>query len=280
MGTLLLLPVVLTGALAVAGPAVPAASADSAALTSLVNEFLAGASRNDAAVHDRFWADDLVYTGSAGRRRGKAELMRDVRSTPAAKPGDPATTFTAEDVVVHPYRDTAVVAFRLVASTLEGGKTSVTSYLNTGTFVKRDGRWQAVAWQATKMAPPDAATPKPEPGTKAEDAAQAAAESWLGLVDQGEYAASWDQAAGLFKGAVSAAQWAQGAAGVRGPLGKVISRKVRSRQLAEKLPGAPDGKYVVIQFDTVFENKATAVETVTPMLDPDGAWRVSGYFVR
>ena len=46
------------------------------------------------------------------------------------------------------------------------------------------------------------------------------------------------------------------------------------------LPGAPDGKYVVIQYDTVFENKSSAVETIIPMADPDGAWRVSGYFIR
>lgn len=72
----------------------------------------------------------------------------------------------------------------------------------------------------------------------------------------------------------------QAAAGVRTPLDKLTSRKVKSREYTEKIPGGPDGKYVVIQFDSVFEKKASAVETVTPMLDPDGAWRVSGYFVR
>lgn len=46
------------------------------------------------------------------------------------------------------------------------------------------------------------------------------------------------------------------------------------------LPGAPDGKYVVIQYDTSFENKKAAVETVTPMLDKDGKWRVSGYYIK
>lgn len=115
---------------------------------------------------------------------------------------------------------------------------------------------------------------------KPEDAAQTAAESWLELVDAAKYAASWEQAAKLFKGAVKQDQWEQMAAGVRTPLGKLASRKLKSRELTEKLPGAPDGKYVVIQFDTVFANKATAVETVTPMLDPDGVWRVSGYFIR
>lgn len=115
---------------------------------------------------------------------------------------------------------------------------------------------------------------------KPEDAAQAAAASWLKIVDKADYATSWEEAAKLFKGAVTKDQWKQAAAGVRGPLGRVISRKVKSREYKEKVPGAPDGKYVIVQFDTVFDKKSSAVETVTPMLDPDGKWRVSGYFIR
>jgi hypothetical protein len=113
-----------------------------------------------------------------------------------------------------------------------------------------------------------------------EDLAQRAAESWLKLTDAGDGGASWEQAAKVFKGAVTREQWTGAIAGVRPPLGKVVSRKVTSRQYTEKLPGAPDGKYVVIQYETVFENRASAVETVTPMLDPDGVWRVSGYFIK
>jgi hypothetical protein len=117
-------------------------------------------------------------------------------------------------------------------------------------------------------------------GQKPEDAAQTAAESWLKLVDDGKDEASWDQAAKLFKGAVTKDQWKQALAGARGPLGKLVSRKLKSRDYMEKVPGGPDGKYVVIQYDTVFEKKASAVETVTPMADPDGVWRVSGYYIR
>jgi hypothetical protein len=113
-----------------------------------------------------------------------------------------------------------------------------------------------------------------------EDLAQRAAESWLKLTDAGDAGASWEQAAKAFKGAVTKEQWTRAIAGVRPPLGKVVSRKVTSRQYTEKLPGAPDGKYVTIQYETAFENKAAAVETITPMLDPDGVWRVSGYFIR
>jgi len=124
---------------------------DAAELTKLLNDFLAGASRNDAAVHDRFWADDLIYTRSAGRRVNKAEVMRDVRSAPAPKPGDPKTVYTAEDIQIQQYGDTAVVAFRLVATTEAGGTKQVANLLNSGTFVKRDGKWQVVNWQSTRM---------------------------------------------------------------------------------------------------------------------------------
>ena len=115
---------------------------------------------------------------------------------------------------------------------------------------------------------------------KPEDAAQAAAESWLKLVDTGDYSASWEQAAKVFKDAVQQADWGKMVGGVRTPLGKLVSRKLKSREYTEKMPGAPDGRYVIIQYDTVFEHKASAVETVIPMADPDGAWRVSGYFIR
>jgi hypothetical protein len=67
---------------------------------------------------------------------------------------------------------------------------------------------------------------------------------------------------------------------VREPLGKVISRKLQSAQFTKSLPGAPDGQYVVIRYDTSFSNKQSAVETITPMLDKDGQWRVSGYFIK
>ena len=125
---------------------------DAAGLTKLLNDFLAGASRNDVAMHDRFWAEDVIYTGSAGRRRGKAEIMKDVRSAPAPKPGDAKTTYTAEDVRIQQYGNTAIIAFRLVGTTEKDGKTEVSNFLNSGTFVKRKGKWQVVNWQATKAA--------------------------------------------------------------------------------------------------------------------------------
>ncbi len=114
----------------------------------------------------------------------------------------------------------------------------------------------------------------------AEKAAQAAAEQWLSLVDQGLYAESWQTAATYFKNAVPEMQWLQSMKGARQPLGKMISRRLKSATFTKSLPGAPDGQYVVIQYATSFENKASAIETVTPMRDPDRQWRVSGYFIK
>jgi ketosteroid isomerase-like protein len=124
---------------------------DAAELTKLLNEFLAGASRGDASIHERFWADDLIYTRSAGRRVTKADVMRGVRSEPPPKPGDPTTIYTAEDIRIQQYGDTAIVAFRLVATSDSAGTKSVANLLNSGTFLKRNGKWQVVNWQSTRM---------------------------------------------------------------------------------------------------------------------------------
>ena len=111
-------------------------------------------------------------------------------------------------------------------------------------------------------------------------AAQASAESWVSLIDQEQYAASWQAAAAAFKTAVPQQKWAEAASAARGPFGGLKSRAVKSSTATKTLPGAPDGEYVVLQFTTVFEKKAAAVETFAMVHEPDGQWRVVGYFVR
>ena len=107
-----------------------------------------------------------------------------------------------------------------------------------------------------------------------------AAENWLALIDKGEYPESWKEAADYFKTAVSQNQWLNSLQAIRKPLGKLNSRTMKSETYKTSLPGAPDGEYMVIQFTTSFENKKSAIETVTPMKDKDGKWRVSGYFIK
>ena len=113
-----------------------------------------------------------------------------------------------------------------------------------------------------------------------EKAAIASAEKWLKIVDKGKYSESWEESSEYFKQAVTQDQWEQAVQAVREPLGKLISRKVKSASYTTSLPGAPDGQYVVIQFSTSFENKKSGIETVTPKMDKDGMWRVSGYYIK
>ncbi|MDR6984090.1 hypothetical protein J2X32_002732 [Rheinheimera pacifica] len=118
---------------------------DKAELTALLSEFLDGATRNDAAIHTKYWADELIYTSSSGTRFGKAELMQGVTSRGMLKADDIDTVYSSEDVRIMQYGDTAVVAFVLV------GRSGVDTkrYLNSGTFIRKNGQWQAVNWQAT-----------------------------------------------------------------------------------------------------------------------------------
>lgn len=105
------------------------------------------------------------------------------------------------------------------------------------------------------------------------------AKEWLGLIYDNNYSQSWDNAASLFQNAISKEQWTQQLSGIVPPLGKVISRDLISSEYHTTLPGAPDGKYIVIQFKTSFENKNESIETVTQMKDGD-QWKVSGYFIK
>ncbi len=122
-------------------------------LTAMLHEFLAGS--GEEQTHARFWAEDLVYSSSAGLRFGKADIMAgfDTPDEPDAAADDPpAIVYTGEDVDVRVYGDTAVVAFKLVGTpTDESDEGGILYYFNTGTFLKRDGAWKVVAWQATKI---------------------------------------------------------------------------------------------------------------------------------
>lgn len=117
-------------------------------------------------------------------------------------------------------------------------------------------------------------------GTDESAQARTAAMAWLNQTDAGEHGAAWTSASAIFRNAVTLARWQQAVQGVRGPLGELRNRKEKSLMLTRTLPGAPDGQYAVIQFDTGFASKAQSVETVTTVQDADGSWRVTGYFIR
>ena len=113
-----------------------------------------------------------------------------------------------------------------------------------------------------------------------EKAAADVAAPWLVLVDSGQYGESWFQAASVFRNTLSKEQWTNAMRSARAPLGNIVSRQLKSASYATKLPNAPAGEYVVLQFETSFANAPGMIETVTPMLDKDGKWKVSGYFIK
>ncbi len=121
-------------------------------LTELLRTFLDAASRNEVAAHERFWADELVYTSSAGERTNKSEILASLRELPETP--EEAVNYSAEDIRVGQYGDLAVVAFRLVGTPAVGVDRTPLHYLNTGTFLHRNGEWRAIAWQATREAEP------------------------------------------------------------------------------------------------------------------------------
>ncbi len=111
-------------------------------------------------------------------------------------------------------------------------------------------------------------------------AAVMAAENYLILIDTAQYGKSWDISSTFFKSQVPKQTWVKQISAIRPQLGKVINRQISNASYMTELPGAPDGEYVVIQYKSSFDRKHNSVETVTPMLDKDGQWRVSGYYIR
>ncbi len=111
-------------------------------------------------------------------------------------------------------------------------------------------------------------------------AATDAAEQWLALVDSGQYANSWDEASSFFKEKITKEDWIKALNNVRSPLGNMESRQFKGAEYRTQVPKAPPGKYFIIQYQTKFSGGGRIIETITPMLDKDGKWRVSGYYVK
>ena len=141
--------------------------------------------------------------------------------------------------------------------------------------LEKDGQWKADGYLIRP-----AAGAKRAPGSAEEKAAVAAAQTWLAGIDAGNYSQSWKDAAVSFREAMTEEGWTAALTSVRKPLGELVSRKLRSAEPAKSLPGAPDGGYVVMQFDTSFAAMKTAVETIVFMLEKDGTWKAAGYLIK
>lgn len=160
----------------------------------------------------------------------------------------------------------------------------VTTALTAG-FASGCGKTGQTSEQAATnaTAEPTAASEPTEQGAAneaAKQAATAAAQRWLAEIDNGQYGQSWQDAAAFFQNAVPEEKWESSMTAFRKPLGAMAARNLKSAQYATQLPGAPDGQYVVMKFDTTFANKKSAIETVTFNREKNGQWKASGYFIK
>jgi Domain of unknown function (DUF4440) len=124
-------------------------------IAAMLTTFLTPAVNNSSAGHERFWADDLVYTSSKGKVMSKADIMKSFAEDSKAEAGkkaNPGPVFSAEDILVRPYGDMAALTFRLVERDPDG---KISYFRNSGTFLLRKGKWQAITWQATRVAEQD-----------------------------------------------------------------------------------------------------------------------------
>ena len=110
--------------------------------------------------------------------------------------------------------------------------------------------------------------------------ARHSAETWLELIDSGQFGESWDQAAKYLQNVVTRDGLESSLKRVRTPLGKLVKRELKSNKYTTGMPGAPDGEYIVFQYRTSYQNKKKAIETITPMKEKDGVWKVSGYYIK
>ena len=110
--------------------------------------------------------------------------------------------------------------------------------------------------------------------------ADAAAHTWLALVDKGEIAKGWDEGALVLQLAVTKTKWEQLVRGARAPFEPFGERHQIMARYTTDPPNAPPGQYVLLQYETEVAGGRHVVETVVPTLDGKRGWRVSGYYVR
>jgi Protein of unknown function (DUF4019) len=115
---------------------------------------------------------------------------------------------------------------------------------------------------------------------KPEDLAQKSAEAWLALTDSNKYPESWDEASSFFKSKITKDTWTSKLQQTRGPLGALKSRKLASAKYIKNPPNAPEGEFVILTFDSSFDQLPSSTETVSMALDKDGKWRAAGYYIK
>ena len=143
---------------------------------------------------------------------------------------------------------------------------------------------------ASSIASPTSLAPVTQPETNQTTDAQISdqdlqqslkeANAWLQLVDQEKYADSWNNASTTLKLVMSEKEWTKYLEKMRKPLGKMTEREMLQQRTFINPPGAPQGEYVVIFYQTAFNARPQANEQIIMIKESDDKWRPMSYFFR
>jgi hypothetical protein len=216
----------------------------------------------DAGSYSQTWDTAAASFRADGQKDAWVKLMEKVRQPLGAMVSRKLISEQLADVVAE------MPAGSYFVAQFETSFSALPSAVETVEFMQEsDGQWRAISYLI-------------RPRTAEQTAAVTAAQKWLAGIDAGNYATSWSDAADYFQGAITQDKWVAALESVRKPLGELKFRTVDSAVTQTQMPGAPDGKYVVMQFETAFANKNSATETVTFVLEKNGQWKADGYYIK
>jgi len=115
----------------------------------LEREWLDSYEQHDAAAINRILADDFTITNSNGSVQTKADIMKMLGSPRPATA--PSFTFSTEDVQARVDGDKVILSGRVLQKGERNGQQMTMQSRYTDTYVKRQGRWQVVASQLTRI---------------------------------------------------------------------------------------------------------------------------------
>lgn len=103
--------------------------------------------RNDTAALARIMSDDYATINPFGELRTKAQVLADIKSGAVKN-----TAFKSSDVQVRLYGNAAVLTGQVKRQAVDHERTADGQFRFMRVYVKRNGQWQNVANQMTKIA--------------------------------------------------------------------------------------------------------------------------------
>jgi uncharacterized protein (TIGR02246 family) len=104
--------------------------------------------KQDAGRLDRLLGDDLTYVHASGLVQSKAEFINDLKSGKRVY-----KTVANSDVEVRLLQDAAVITAKSEISVSFEGKENDLSLRVIEVYAKRNGGWQLIAYQSTRLKP-------------------------------------------------------------------------------------------------------------------------------